>query len=263
MYSTTINKSKGKMKYILRRNCSSACVLLWQKVAVNALYLPTYEPMFEWYKANKIICCVCISSRLFLPSRLWWQLPSMMTVVVLTPLHRVSFLWWPWWRQWPRLSRRWCPPHTHPTHLDASPKQSFCIHVTRFVMLPLLINISSLFTRSQQPLHVWLSWKDELCLWGVLVSFHMFLIKVFVSLTLIQLQVKGWEVLFFIDGFIMWASWHPLTMKLWLMALQINLTWPETLYNHSFFSPVVSAGFDTRRHCAYTWNMSAICYFIL
>lgn len=88
-----------------------------------------YEPPFEWYKVNKFICCVYVSSRLFLPSRLGWQLSSMMTEAALTPLHWVLFLWWPWWRPWLRLCRRWCPL----THLDASARQPYCIHVAHFV----------------------------------------------------------------------------------------------------------------------------------
>lgn len=140
--------------------------------------LPTYEPLFEWYKANKFICCVYVSSRLILPSRLWGQLSSVMAEARLTPLHWVLFLGWPWWRQWLRLSRRWCPL----THLGASPKQSHCIHVAHFVVLPVLINISSLFTRSQQQLHVWLSWKEGVCLWAVWFLFTFFSLRVFLWL---------------------------------------------------------------------------------
>lgn len=135
--------------------------------------LPMNEPLLEWYKANKFICCVYVPSRLFLHPRLWWQLSSMMTEAVLTPLHWVLFLWWPWWWQWLRLSRRWCPL----THLDAPAKQSSCIHVARFVMLPLLINISCLFTRSKQQLHIWLSWEEDFCLWGVRFLFTFFSLR--------------------------------------------------------------------------------------
>lgn len=45
--------------------------------------LPANE--LEWYKANKLICCEYVSSRLFLPSCLWWQLSSVMTEASLTP----------------------------------------------------------------------------------------------------------------------------------------------------------------------------------
>lgn len=80
--------------------------------SLTSLCLPTYEPLFEWNKVNKSICSVFVSSRLFLPCCLWWQLSSMMTEAALSPPHWVLFLWWPWWRQWLRLSSRWCPPNT-------------------------------------------------------------------------------------------------------------------------------------------------------
>lgn len=139
--------------------------------------LLTYEPLFDWYKANTFICCVCVSV---------YPLDFSSLLASGGSCHP----------RWPRRCWRpctgccsyddldddsdygWVSADAPLTHLDASPKQSCCIHVAHFVMLPLLINISSLCARSRQPLHVWLSWGETVCLWrGLWFLFTFFSLR--------------------------------------------------------------------------------------
>lgn len=70
-----------------------------------------------------------------------------------------------------------------------------------------------------------LSGKEAACLCGVLVPSRVFLID--------YNKYVGW--VFFIQRFIMWASWDPLALELALMVLQINLTLTWTV--HQSLSP--------------------------
>lgn len=156
----------------------------------------------------------------FLLSRLGWLLSSMMTETALMLLHWVLFLWWPWWRPWLGLCRRWCPL----THLVTSARQPFYMHVAHFVLSPLLINISSLFTHPPLQLHVWLSWKKDAFLWSIWFLFRFFSLKI--------LWIWPWSNYgsklgryVFIYSPIIWALWNLSTLELWSMALQVNSTW--------------------------------------
>lgn len=115
------------------------------------------------------------------------------------------------------------------THLEASPKQSHCIHVTHFVVLPLLINISSLFTKAA------FTCLTVLELWGIWVFFTFFSLRVLWVWPWSNYRSNIWRF-HFLYCFIMWALWSLLRLELWLIALQINLTWPELFSIMVFFS---------------------------
>lgn len=160
--------------------------------------------LFDCYNVSKFICRTCLD---FSPHPcLRWRLSSVMTKSVQTPLHRVLFLWWPWWRQRPWVSRCWSPL----THLDVSPVPSHHIHVAHFRLfrLPSTINISSYVYLL--PFHCRLPWKEEI----IGKEIHQ---RCESDLDLIPGQ-RFWRVVF-IYGFLMYALQNLLTLALWLMAL--------------------------------------------
>lgn len=117
-------------------------------------------PPFEWYKANKLICCLCVSSCLppslsprvalvIRDDRGGADAPALGAVPAVTLMVTVTIA----------VEATIGPANTTPTHFgyfgDSTQPRSV------YVASPPLINISSLFTPSQRQLHIRLSWQKR------------------------------------------------------------------------------------------------------
>lgn len=137
-------------------------------------------------------------------------------------------------------------------------------HIFVIFVSPLLINISSLFACSRLQLLIWLvlGKKKKKEVW--LRSWILF---TFFSLRVLWLWPRSnyWTKVGRYCSHLSFhnvASWNPLTLKFWLMASQMNVTWGELLSFEIFFGvffPSVCASFE--RKCTVLEHVALCCWF--